>query len=203
MNLLDLMLKEEVEWPVGAEYATQDKDGWIAFYDKSSKPFIYDRAPAWSSDGGFLRDTMVRADDLALDWSTRIITESEYDIAKKCAKVKPAKPILSHLELGFSLQSGPADAATAKQQSVDATLTERGNRYGKFKDHAELSQKLKEAMYCADGWEYLSADMREALEMIQHKIARILNGDPTYADSWHDIAGYAKLVDDRLNGVER
>ena len=94
-------------------------------------------------------------------------------------------------------------AATANQQSVDATLTERGNRYGKFKDHAELSQKLKEAMYCTDGWECLSADMREALEMIQHKVARILNGDPTYADSWHDIAGYAKLVDDRLNGVER
>ena len=86
---------------------------------------------------------------------------------------------------------------------VSETLTERGNRYGKFKDHAELSQKLKEAMYCADGWECLSADMREALEMIQHKIARILNGDPTYADSWHDIAGYAKLVDDRLGGVER
>ena len=86
---------------------------------------------------------------------------------------------------------------------VTETLTERGNRYGKFKDHAALSQKLKEAMYCTDGWEYLSADMREALEMIQHKIARILNGDPTYADSWHDIAGYAKLVDDRLNGVER
>lgn len=86
---------------------------------------------------------------------------------------------------------------------VTETLTERGNRYGKFKDHAELSQQLKEAMYCADGWARLEPDMREALEMIQHKVARILNGDPTYADSWHDIAGYAKLVDDRLNGVER
>ncbi len=28
-------------------------------------------------------------------------------------------------------------------------------------------------------------------------------GDPDYADSWHDIAGYAQLVADRLNGVER
>ena len=36
--------------------------------------------------------------------------------------------------------------------------------------------------------------------MIQHKIARILNGDLRYADSWHDIAGYATLVDKRLNG---
>ena len=94
-------------------------------------------------------------------------------------------------------------APLATKQSVDETLTERGNRYGKFKDHAELSQQLTSVMRCSDGLERLEPDMREAMEMIQHKIARILNGDPTYADSWHDIAGYAKLVDDRLGGVER
>ena len=31
MNLLELMLKEEVEWPVGAEFAVQDGDGKIRF----------------------------------------------------------------------------------------------------------------------------------------------------------------------------
>ena len=45
--------------------------------------------------------------------------------------------------------------------------------------------------------------MREALFMIAHKIGRIVNGDPWYADSWVDIAGYAKLVADRLEGIER
>jgi hypothetical protein len=45
----------------------------------------------------------------------------------------------------------------------------------------------------------LMPDQREALEMIAHKIARIVNGDPNYADSWLDIAGYAQLVADRLN----
>lgn len=39
--------------------------------------------------------------------------------------------------------------------------------------------------------------------MIQHKIARILNGDPDYVDNWVDIAGYAKLVADRLQAVSR
>jgi hypothetical protein len=39
--------------------------------------------------------------------------------------------------------------------------------------------------------------------MIQHKIARILNGDPNYHDSWHDIGGYSKLVADRLIGIEK
>jgi hypothetical protein len=47
----------------------------------------------------------------------------------------------------------------------------------------------------------LADDQQEALDMICHKIGRIINGDPDYADSWHDIAGYAQLVADRLNGV--
>lgn len=51
-------------------------------------------------------------------------------------------------------------------------------------------------------WESLSSDKKEALEMIAHKIARILNGDPNYADSWHDIVGYAKLVEDSLQPEE-
>lgn len=44
----------------------------------------------------------------------------------------------------------------------------------------------------------LKPDQRECLEMIAHKIGRILNGDPHYEDSWRDIAGYATLVADRL-----
>ena len=45
----------------------------------------------------------------------------------------------------------------------------------------------------------LEDDQREALDIIFHKIGRIINGDPDYADSWHDIACYAQLVGDRLN----
>lgn len=86
--------------------------------------------------------------------------------------------------------------------NITETLQERGQRYGVFKRHAEISQQLKEVI---SGYQtkVLSADQQEALDMICHKIARIINGDPDYADSWHDIAGYAQLVADRLNGVER
>jgi len=88
---------------------------------------------------------------------------------------------------------------------VDATLAERGSRYGKFKDHAALSQSLKH-LICDHAnalGKTFAPDQAEALDMICHKIARIANGDPEYADSWIDIAGYAKLVADRLEGVER
>jgi hypothetical protein len=87
--------------------------------------------------------------------------------------------------------------------NIDKTLDERGTRYGKFKDQAKISQALKYAMQMTEGWDKLSPDQAEALEMIQHKVARILNGDPNYHDSWHDIGGYSKLVADRLIGIEK
>lgn len=81
---------------------------------------------------------------------------------------------------------------------IDNTLAERGTRYGKFTGHARITQHLKTVMFTYKAREELDDDMIEALEMIAHKIGRILNGDPRYADSWIDIAGYAKLVADRL-----
>lgn len=83
---------------------------------------------------------------------------------------------------------------------VDAILAERGSRYGKFIDHAAITQKIKRAIFDFNPDLKLDDDQKEALEMIAHKIGRIVNGDPNYADSWVDIAGYAKLVADRLEG---
>lgn len=82
--------------------------------------------------------------------------------------------------------------------TTDDILAERGQRYGDFDKHADITQSLKAAMASTPGWQRLAPDQREALEMNAHKIGRILNGDPNYADSWEDIAGYAKLVANRL-----
>lgn len=84
--------------------------------------------------------------------------------------------------------------------STEALISERGSRYGKFKDGADIMQSLKDTMRDVDGWNNLTASQKEALDMIQHKIGRILNGDPTYDDSWKDIAGYATLIVNELNG---
>jgi hypothetical protein len=84
---------------------------------------------------------------------------------------------------------------------IQATLDERGTRYGEFMGHAEITCELKGiiAQYAITREKKLEPDQIEALDMICHKIGRILNGDPDYADSWHDIAGYAQLVANRLN----
>lgn len=84
--------------------------------------------------------------------------------------------------------------------NVDDTLKERGERYGNFLDKARFIQTIKCVMWNSDGWMRLEDDQKEALETIVTKIGRIIFGDPNYTDSWHDIAGYAKLVEDRLNG---
>lgn len=96
-------------------------------------------------------------------------------------------------------------AMQAQATDVTAVLTERGSRYGKFTSHAEATQALKRVVmqHVYTNTTKFADDQIEALDMICHKIGRIVNGDPNYADSWIDIAGYAKLVADRLEGVER
>lgn len=89
-----------------------------------------------------------------------------------------------------------------KENNLDATLAERGSRYGKFTGHAAVTQAIKAAMATGRNWNDLPPDMREALEMIAHKAGRILNGDFDYADSWTDLAGYSRLVEQRLMGTE-
>lgn len=78
-----------------------------------------------------------------------------------------------------------------------ALLIERGKTHGDFTEHAQITQNMKACMRQYEGWSRLTPSQMEALEMIIHKIGRILAGNPNYADHWDDIAGYAKLVADR------
>jgi transposase-like protein len=88
---------------------------------------------------------------------------------------------------------------------VDAILDERAATYGSFISVALFAQEMKELMRSALDEQNagLQADHQEALDMIASKIARILNGDSSHIDSWIDIAGYATLVADRLQGKIR
>lgn len=87
--------------------------------------------------------------------------------------------------------------------SIEQTLAERGGRYGDFSIHAEIAQNLQDDMRRTKGWERLSPAQKQALTVIADKIGRILSGDPCYADNWHDIQGYAKLVEDRIVDVSK
>jgi len=93
----------------------------------------------------------------------------------------------------------------AAMSNVDETLDERAKEYGKFEDGAALMQGMKRLItaHAHKHGKTFTDDQWESLEMIVHKIGRIVNGNPDKVDHWVDIAGYAKLVADRLQGVAR
>ncbi len=86
---------------------------------------------------------------------------------------------------------------------VAVTLAERGKHYegpGGYADTARTAQMLKRIFRQSLNWTEgnLTSSMQESLDMIANKLARVLNGNPGHADSWHDVAGYATLVEKEL-----
>lgn len=84
--------------------------------------------------------------------------------------------------------------------TIDTTLKQRGQDYGDFLSQSALSQDIKSTLKNHVNWDNLDPDMKESISMIVHKISRIVNGNPKKSDSWHDIAGYATLIEKRLTG---
>ena len=77
-------------------------------------------------------------------------------------------------------------------------VAERDKTHGEFNDHAMITQLIKAVMQAQPNWAGLSYAQKESLEMIAHKIGRILAGNPDFKDHWDDIAGYAVLISQRV-----
>ena len=84
-------------------------------------------------------------------------------------------------------------------KDITETLDQRENRYGSYVHVAATAQDLKDILRRGHSWGIMEAYMQESLDLIANKLARIVNGDPFYDDSWHDVGGYAKLVEIELN----
>ena len=138
------------------------------------------------------------------------------DVAKVAARFETAKPVIYKLRKDLQAQdafeakleeTAPAEltwtatgddqgeiVATLRKNEVEEVLRERGDRYGPFENHAKITQMIKDVMRAEPGWDRLTYPQREALEMVAHKIGRMLNGDPTYEDNVVDILGYTDLM---------
>lgn len=98
-----------------------------------------------------------------------------------------------------------SDTISLNQEKMDATtalVTDRGKTHGMFRDHARCTQRLK-AVFHAElaqrnqrGQDRLDNKQVEAIEMILHKIGRVVAGDASFQDHWDDIAGYARIAND-------
>jgi len=85
-------------------------------------------------------------------------------------------------------------------KSIEDVLKDREKVHGKYSTHSVVSQRLKYLIRSQDIFDGLPYSQRESLEMICHKIARILNSTDDNFDSWFDIAGYSMLI---VNELER
>lgn len=133
------------------------------------------------------------------------VTASQMAIAKKLG-IKPDDFVREGLKQGLLQYDDERDfTGEAEETDIDETLDNRAKDYGKFIQGAEIMQMLKRLVhnYIELRGTKLAFDQREAIDMIIHKLGRIINGNPDKVDTWVDIAGYAKLVADRLEGVER
>lgn len=69
----------------------------------------------------------------------------------------------------------------------------RGSVHGDFDVGAAIAQGTADIWRGGPNWSKLNATQKESLQMIAHKVQRILTGDPDFPDHWDDIAGYAHL----------
>lgn len=108
MNLLELMLKEEVTWPIGACVAVQDYDRELKF-GAVDAPIIAEGGKTWI-DGGFTKGMVCAS--LADDWQTRIITREEYKAAGGVIAGDAFEPFVS---VEDTQERKAEHAATSKQ----------------------------------------------------------------------------------------
>jgi hypothetical protein len=81
-----------------------------------------------------------------------------------------------------------------KETRTEEILAEREKTYGSYAAVAATAQKIKFALHAGTQHNNTSDVQHESLDMIANKLARIVNGDSDYEDSWEDIAGYAMLT---------
>ena len=88
------------------------------------------------------------------------------------------------------------------QDQISQILKDREKTHGSFLMKSFFIQEIMDNISELYSYRDMEADQKEALHMIIHKISRILYGNANYADNWIDIAGYAKLISDRLQQEE-
>lgn len=86
--------------------------------------------------------------------------------------------------------------------NIQDTLNQRAKTHGDFRKNGRIMQNFKAVAREGINWGSLESEQKEAIEMILHKLGRILCGDPREPDHWKDIAGYATLIENILTKGE-
>ena len=165
---------DDIEIPEGADCARSTSDG-LEFYKDNLNLFFSISGDCWKntiSSRGALSQNIV--------WQRHTQPEES--------------PFME------SLNDQYAEIEQVRKQTIEATLAERQAQYGCFEDVAFVTENIMAVLskVRTNGLNDLPHTHRMALYMIASKMARIVNGDFNHKDSWHDIGGYSKLIEDLL-----
>lgn len=88
------------------------------------------------------------------------------------------------------------------KKDLDQTLAQRGSHYGNWGKQGTIAAQLKRVVRSvldkdstAPTRRTLMSAEQESIDMILHKISRLVCGDPAAQDdTWRDIAGYAEIA---------
>lgn len=84
--------------------------------------------------------------------------------------------------------------------TTEQILQERGNDYGEYHRIAKFTNKSLEELLSLS--KPSDPVFIESAHMILQKLARAFNGNVYKKDTWDDIAGYAKLASQHIDGFE-
>jgi len=92
----------------------------------------------------------------------------------------------------------PLTTTVGTTDPAQAIIEDRNDTHGDYEVQAALSQSQKDLLRGLPGWQRLSPEQRETLDMVCVKMSRILCGNPNEPDHWLDMMGYVKLVHNQL-----
>lgn len=175
---------ELIEIPEGAEIAIEfnnpTEDHGVCFYKYGGKKVWSVEKPCWEDSlwcMSELLDENYDDEDVLADLSHKILWQ------------RPSQPE----ELPF-IDDGAV--------TIEDILQERQNSYGDFTQVANTTGQLMGVILNSANGKTLTYAHEEALHMICSKIARIVNGDMNHLDSWVDIGGYARLIENLIKENE-
>jgi hypothetical protein len=86
---------------------------------------------------------------------------------------------------------------------VTALIGERRGTHGDWAVQAGIAGAIKAALRRGPSWPAMMPAQQEALDMMAVKMSRAVSGDPTHADHWDDMAGYARLGKQGQAGIDQ
>lgn len=181
-----------IEIPEGAEiYSYHKSEKLHSFYKDNASKVINEKYSDWV-DSKWTNDDLAQAKHVDIIWKRHTLPEELPFIDDE-----PLQILNDQYAEIEKLRQSHRTASKTSNPTIKETLNQRQSQYGSFEDVAMITEQMVDVMR-KGYYENLAYNQKMALYMICSKMARIVNGDPNHKDSWHDIAGYATLIDNEL-----